>query len=94
MQELTHFMSTLKVGIKGQIVIPKEIREMFGIEPGTSLIIMADSERGIALQKSIILNSLADKIFAGQGKELLPNEEEEHLETYANEIKKTLDNNT
>ena len=85
-----HFMSTVKVGIKGQIVIPKEIRDMFDIETGTSLIIMADSKRGIALQKATILSGLADKIFAGKGNDVLPDEDEEHLETYAKEIKKTL----
>ena len=87
-EKQTHFMSTVKVGIKGQIVIPKEIRDMFDIESGTPLIIMADSERGIALQKADILDGLADQIFAGQGKEMLPNENEEHLGTYAKEIKK------
>lgn len=91
-EKQTHFMSTVKVGIKGQIVIPKEIRDMFDIESGTPLIIMADSERGIALQKADILDGLADQIFAGQGKEVLPNENEDHLDTYAKEIKKTLNN--
>jgi len=89
-KESTHFMSTVKVGIKGQIVIPKEIRNMFDIEPGTSLIIMADAERGIALQKATILDGIADKIFAGEGKHVLPGENEDHLDTYAKEIKKTL----
>lgn len=28
------YMTTVKVGPKGQIVIPAEVREMFGIEPG------------------------------------------------------------
>jgi AbrB family looped-hinge helix DNA binding protein len=88
----THFMSTVKVGIKGQIVIPKEIRDMFEIEHGTPLIIMADSKRGIALQKASILDSLANKIFDGKGKEELPDETEDHLDSYAKEIKKTLHN--
>lgn len=43
------FMSTVKVGEKGQIVIPKEARDMFEIEPGDSLMLLADKDRGIAI---------------------------------------------
>ncbi len=44
------FMATVKIGEKGQIVIPKEVREMFGIKAGDSLILMADKGQGIAIQ--------------------------------------------
>ena len=43
------FLSTVRVGDKGQIVIPKEVRELFEIEPGDSLLLMADKKRGIAI---------------------------------------------
>ena len=43
------FISTVRVGDKGQIVIPKEVREMFEIEPGDNLMLLADQERGIAI---------------------------------------------
>lgn len=43
------FLSIVKVGEKGQIVIPKGARELFHIQPGDSLLLMADKERGIAL---------------------------------------------
>ena len=40
---------TVRIGDKGQIVIPKNMRDMFGIQPGDSLLLMADAERGIAI---------------------------------------------
>ena len=48
-RETGKFMSSIKVGPKGQIVIPKEAREMFGIEPGDTLLLLADINRGIAI---------------------------------------------
>ena len=40
---------TVKVGEKGQFVIPKEARDIFGIKPGDTLIVLGDVERGIAI---------------------------------------------
>lgn len=42
-------LCTVRVGEKGQIVIPKSMRDMFGIKPGDSILLMADAERGIAI---------------------------------------------
>lgn len=44
------FMATVKVGPKGQIVIPKEAREMFGLKAGDALLFLADKGQGIAIQ--------------------------------------------
>lgn len=44
------FLATVKIGPKGQIVIPKEVRDMFSLHPGDSLVLMADKGQGIALQ--------------------------------------------
>ena len=44
-------MGSVKVGPKGQIVIPKEARELFGIEPGDTLLLLADVNQGIAIQR-------------------------------------------
>jgi AbrB family looped-hinge helix DNA binding protein len=62
------FMSSVKVGPKGQIVIPKEAREMFNIKPGDILLLLADSERGIAIQRQEFFQKIADEIFSGKTK--------------------------
>lgn len=40
---------TVTVGTKGQIVIPKEARKIFDIQPGNHLILLGDTQRGIAI---------------------------------------------
>ena len=40
---------TATVGEKGQIVIPKQARELFGIRPGDTLLLLGDEKRGIAI---------------------------------------------
>lgn len=54
---------TAKVGDRGQIVIPKEAREFFGIEPGDTLLILGKTETGLIVSKPDALNDLAKKIF-------------------------------
>ena len=88
----THFMSTLKVGPKGQIVIPKEIRDMFQIKPGDNLIIMAASRKGIALHRQNVLEKMAQAIFEGQGKEIYPEEDESDVQQFAETIRETVKN--
>ena len=44
------YLASVKLGPKGQIVVPKEVREMFGVRPGDTLLLLADVNRGIALQ--------------------------------------------
>ena len=40
---------TVKIGEKGQFVIPKEAREMFDLQPGDEILVLGDKERGIAI---------------------------------------------
>ena len=56
---------TARVGERGQIVIPKEAREMFGIEPGDLLVLLADKKRGIALQTPEKLHPMLKQVFDG-----------------------------
>lgn len=53
-----------KVGEKGQIVIPKEAREMFNIRPGDTLLILGDLEQGLAIVSGDKIAAIADVIFS------------------------------
>ena len=48
------YLGTLKVGTKGQILIPKEVRDFFGIHIGELLVLLADKDKGIALQTVVM----------------------------------------
>ena len=66
--EKDKFVGISKVGEKGQIVIPKEARDMFEIKPGDSIIVLCDKERGIALLKADSIEDLTEKVFPKGGK--------------------------
>ena len=53
---------TAKVGDRGQIVIPKETREMFNIQPGDTLLILGETDVGLIVSRPETLNDLADKL--------------------------------
>ena len=57
------------VGAKGQIVIPKEARELFGIEPGDTLNLLADVKRGIAIPPKGSFDGLINTIFSVEEEE-------------------------
>lgn len=54
---------TVKIGEKGQFVIPKEARELFDLNPGDTIIVLADEEKGIAIPPKNTFSELARKIF-------------------------------
>ena len=54
--------TSAKVGEKGQIVIPKEMREMFSIKPGDTIILLADEKRGIAIPPKSMFNNFIEKV--------------------------------
>lgn len=54
---------TVTVGEKGQIVIPKQARELFNIQPGDSLIVLGDEQKGMAIPPKHSFVELAEKIF-------------------------------
>jgi AbrB family looped-hinge helix DNA binding protein len=60
---------TAKVGEKGQIVIPKEAREIFDIKPGDTLLLLGDETQGIAIVKNEIFTHFAETILKAQNTE-------------------------
>jgi len=39
----------VKIGEKGQFVIPKEARELFDLQPGNEILVLGDAKRGLAI---------------------------------------------
>jgi AbrB family looped-hinge helix DNA binding protein len=60
------YIGVCRVGEKGQIVIPKEARAMFGINPGDTLVVLCDKKRGMAIVKSDTLDDVTSKILDGK----------------------------
>lgn len=69
MKKARHIFGTAKVGDRGQIVIPKDARELYGIRPGDTLLILGDEENGMIVTKPEVLSSLAEKILNQIGQE-------------------------
>lgn len=64
-----HIFGMVKVGEKGQIVIPKEARDLFGIKPKDQLMLIGDEETGLAIITSDKLNTFFQTILtANSGK--------------------------
>lgn len=61
---------TAKVGDKGQIVIPKEAREVFGIKPGDTILLLGDIDQGIAIVKPERFKELSAMVFGNERKSL------------------------
>ena len=57
--------SMVKVGERGQVVIPASAREKFGINPGDNLLVIGDMDRGIMLVDVSKMKSMALKVLEG-----------------------------
>ena len=60
---------TATVGEKGQIVIPKQAREVFGIKPGDTLLLLGDETRGIAIPPKDAFAELFQMTFDNEERE-------------------------
>lgn len=54
---------TVTVGEKGQIVIPKQARDVFKINPGDTLIILGDENKGLAIPPKSTFAQFAAAVF-------------------------------
>ena len=68
-QSSQRVFGTAKVGDRGQIVIPKEARELFNIRPGDTLLIMGEENKGLIISRPELLRDLANQIFESDMKE-------------------------
>jgi AbrB family looped-hinge helix DNA binding protein len=59
-----YIFGVVKVGDKGQIVIPKDARNIYGIKPGDALILLGD-EKGMAMLKTEIFQNVIDQAMGG-----------------------------
>lgn len=53
----------VKIGEKGQFVIPKEARDLFGFQPGQTILVLADEEKGIAIPSKADSEKMFSRIF-------------------------------
>ena len=54
----------VKIGEKGQFVIPKEARDMFDLQPGSSILVLGDEKRGLAILPREAQSKYISQIFA------------------------------
>ena len=53
----------VKIGEKGQFVIPKEARDLFGLHPGTEILVLGDEKRGLAILPRELQQELINRLF-------------------------------
>ena len=64
---VNRYVWTSKVGAKGQIIIPKEARKLFDINPGDTVMLLGSEGQGIAIPKNDPLDDMIDLVFKRGG---------------------------
>ena len=54
----------VKIGEKGQFVIPKEARELFDLQPGNEILVLGDEKKGLAIPPKDMQNEFITRILA------------------------------
>jgi AbrB family looped-hinge helix DNA binding protein len=68
MKNKKYMFGVCRVGERGQIVIPKEARDVFDIKPGDNLVLLGDTAKGLAIVKAEIFADVTDEILGGKEK--------------------------
>ena len=63
-KEGKYIFGVVKVGDKGQIVIPRDARKIYDIKPGDALMLLGD-QKGIAMLKTEVFQHIIDQAMAG-----------------------------
>ena len=54
----------VKIGEKGQFVIPKEARDLFDLQPGNEILVLGDEKRGLAILPKEMQQEYIKRIFS------------------------------
>ena len=54
----------VKIGEKGQFVIPKEARDLFDLQPGNEILVLGDENRGLAILPKEMQKEYIARIFS------------------------------
>ena len=65
-----YIFGTTKMNDRGQIVIPKKARELFGVNNGDSLVVLGDEAEGIALIKADVFEKRINDIWNSMKQEI------------------------
>lgn len=60
---------SVKIGEKGQFVIPKEARDMLGVKPGDTILVLGDEEKGIAILPKAMMEQFISQMMGEVHKE-------------------------